>query len=63
MHEDASDLRKQQLLEMQSALLTLRDGLMNLSLSLRDLSSMTDEHGQRQASVEVQQLMTRLREL
>ena len=59
--DDGSDLAKQQLMEMQSALFSLRDGLMNLSMSLRELSFMNDEDGQRSASAATDDLIARLR--
>ncbi len=50
-----------QMLDVQSALFELRDRLMHLKLSLQDLACMHDEHAQRQASHEVEALMSRLR--
>jgi len=62
MHnDDRSEQARKQLLEMQAALFNLRDGLMNLSMSLRDLACLTDEHGQQQATLETEELMGRLR--
>ncbi|MES2089852.1 MAG: hypothetical protein V4532_07735 [Pseudomonadota bacterium] len=55
------DLAKKQLMDMQSALFSLRDGLMNLSLSLRELAFMNDEDGQRSASALTDDLIARLR--
>jgi len=46
---------------MQTALFSLRDGLMRLKMSLLELASMTDEEGQRLAAAETQALMARLR--
>jgi len=39
----------------------LRDGLVNLSLSLKELAFLTDETAQRDASAEADELMARLR--
>ena len=50
-----------QLLEVQTALFNLRDGLMNLKLSLQELAFMTDENVQREAQTEAQDLFVRLR--
>jgi hypothetical protein len=50
-----------QLLEVQSALFNLRDGLMNLKMSLQELAFMTDEAAQRQAQSETDNLLLRLR--
>jgi hypothetical protein len=50
-----------QLLEVQAALFNLRDGLMNLKMSLQELAFMTDENVQRQAQTEAQDLFMRLR--
>jgi hypothetical protein len=50
-----------QVAEMQTALFTLRDGLMRLKMSLLDLASMTDEEGLRRATAETDLLMQRLR--
>lgn len=50
-----------QVAEMQEALLSLRDGLMRLKMSLLELASMTDEEGQRVAAEQTQALMQRLR--
>jgi len=50
-----------QLLEVQNALFNLRDGLMNLKMSLQELAFMTDEAAQRQALDEANSLMLRLR--
>lgn len=50
-----------QLLEVQAALFNLRDGLMNLKMSLQELAFMTDENVQRQAQTEAQNLFMRLR--
>ncbi|NBD20904.1 hypothetical protein GTZ97_09505 [Aquabacterium fontiphilum] len=50
-----------QIAEMQSALFTLRDSLMNLKMSLLDLAAMTDEQIQRQAELETDNLLARLR--
>jgi len=62
MHdEEHSEHMKQQLLDMQTALFSLRDGLVNLSLSLKELAFLTDETAQRDASAEADELMARLR--
>lgn len=50
-----------QLLEVQAALFNLRDGLMNLKMSLQELAFMTDESVQRQARTEADHLFMRLR--
>ncbi len=50
-----------QLLEVQAALLNLRDGLMNLKLSLQELAFITDESVQRDAQLEADNLFVRLR--
>jgi len=50
-----------QIAEMQSALFTLRDSLMNLKMSLLDLAAMTDEQSQRHAELETSSLLARLR--
>ena len=50
-----------QVAEMQTALFSLRDGLLRLKMSLLELASMTDEEGQRRAAAEMQALMARLR--
>jgi hypothetical protein len=50
-----------QIAEMQSALFTLRDSLMNLKMSLLDLAAMTDEQVQRHAEIETENLLARLR--
>jgi len=60
-HDDGSEQARKQLLDMQTALFNLRDGLMSLSMSLRDLACLTDEHGQQQACTETEQLLSRLR--
>lgn len=61
MHEEEhSELMKQKLIDMQDALFSLRDGLVNLSLSLQELAFLTDENGQRQASRETNSLLSRL---
>ena len=50
-----------QLLEIQAALFNLRDGLMNLKMSLQELAFMTDEAAQREARLEADNLLFRLR--
>lgn len=50
-----------QLIEVQTALFNLRDGLLNLKLSLQELAFMTDESAQRQAQTEADHLFMRLR--
>lgn len=61
MHdEEHSEQMRQKLLDMQTALFSLRDGLVNLSLSLQELAFLTDESAQRQASTEADSLMSRL---
>ncbi|MBC7699992.1 hypothetical protein [Aquabacterium sp.] len=62
MHdEERSEQMRQKLLDMQAALFNLRDGLVNLSLSLQELSLLTDETAQREASQETDDLLLRLR--
>lgn len=62
MHdEERAEQMRQKLLDMQAALFNLRDGLVNLSLSLQELSFLTDEHAQREASQETDDLLLRLR--
>lgn len=62
MHDEEHDeLMKKQLLDMQTALFSLRDGLINLSLSLQELAFLTDENMQREASEETGHLLARLR--
>lgn len=50
-----------QLAEVQAALFNLRDGLMNLKMSLLELACMTDDNVQRQAQTEADSLLRRLR--
>lgn len=50
-----------QLHEVQAALFNLRDGLMNLKMSLQELAFMTDEDAQRLAKSETDNLLMRLR--
>jgi hypothetical protein len=50
-----------QLLEVQTALFNLRDGLMNLKMSLQELAFMTDEDAQVQARRQADDLLSRLR--
>jgi hypothetical protein len=50
-----------QLQEIQAALFNLRDGLMNLKISLQELAFMTDEDAQRHARLEADNLFVRLR--
>ncbi|KGM39441.1 hypothetical protein JY96_03815 [Aquabacterium sp. NJ1] len=50
-----------QLQEVQAALFNLRDGLMNLKMSLQELAFMTDETAQREAMAEAENLIMRLR--
>lgn len=61
MHdEEHSEQMRQKLIDMQTALFSLRDGLVNLSLSLQELAFLTDENAQRDASVETKGLLSRL---
>ena len=61
MHDqERPEFTKQELLDMQAALFNLRDGLVNLSLSLQELAFLTDEKAQKQASVEADGLLFRL---
>lgn len=55
------DSSQKQLLEVQAALFSLRDGLMNLKMSLQELAFMTDETAQREAMTEAENLLMRLR--
>jgi hypothetical protein len=55
------DPNQVQLQEVQAALFSLRDGLMNLKMSLQELAFMTDENAQRQALAETESLLLRLR--
>lgn len=55
------DSNQNQLLEVQAALFSLRDGLMNLKMSLQELAFMTDETAQREAMTEAENLLMRLR--
>lgn len=55
------DSNPNQLLEVQAALFSLRDGLMNLKMSLQELAFMTDETAQREAMTEAENLIMRLR--
>jgi hypothetical protein len=50
-----------QLAEVQAALFNLRDGLMNLKMSLIELACMTDDNVQRHAQTEADSLLRRLR--
>ncbi len=50
-----------QMLEVQAALFNLRDGLMNLKLSLQELAFMNDETVQAQAKEAANDLFSRLR--
>ena len=61
MHdEERSEQMRLKLLDMQAALFNLRDGLVNLSLSLQELSFLTDENAQREASQETADFLLRL---
>ena len=62
MHQPSSpDSQSAQLHEIQTALFALRDGLMNLKLSLLDLASVTDEQARHHAQQEVESLFQRLK--
>jgi len=63
MHDEehSEQQMKQKLLDMQTALFSLRDGLLNLSLSLQELAFLTDENAQREATHEADLLLTRMR--
>ncbi len=50
-----------QMLEVQAALFNLRDGLMNLKMSLQELAFMSDEGAQAQAREAANDLLSRLR--
>lgn len=58
---DGAQPNSHQLADVQAALFSLRDGLMNLKMSLLELACMTDEQAQRQARDEAETLMARLR--
>lgn len=60
-HNNTPDSSQNQLLEVQAALFNLRDGLMNLKMSLQELAFMTDETAQREAMTEAENLIMRLR--
>lgn len=60
-HPNTPDSSQNQLLEVQAALFSLRDGLMNLKMSLQELAFMTDETAQREAMTEAENLLMRLR--
>ncbi|MBI5926326.1 MAG: hypothetical protein HY836_12075 [Aquabacterium sp.] len=60
-HHNTPDSNQNQLLEVQAALFSLRDGLMNLKMSLQELAFMTDETAQREAMTEAENLIMRLR--
>lgn len=59
--EFGAEPNQAQLADMQAALFSLRDGLMNLRMSLMELACATDEDMQRQAQVESEKLLARLR--
>lgn len=60
-HHNAPEPSQTQLQEVQAALFSLRDGLMNLKMSLQELAFMTDENAQREAMTEAENLIMRLR--
>lgn len=60
-HNNPTEPSQSQLQEVQAALFSLRDGLMNLKMSLQELAFMTDENAQREAMLEAENLMMRLR--
>lgn len=51
----------EQMREVQAALFNLRDGLMNLKMSLQELACMNDEGLQAQARSTANELFSRLR--
>ncbi|WP_294638839.1 hypothetical protein [uncultured Aquabacterium sp.] len=59
--EFGAEPNQAQLADMQAALFSLRDGLMNLRMSLMELACATDEDMQRQAQIESEKLLARLR--
>jgi len=62
MHdEEREELMRKQLLDMQTALFSLRDGLVNLSLTLQELAFLTDENMQREATEETGHFLAPLR--
>lgn len=60
-HHTPPEPSQTQLQEVQAALFSLRDGLMNLKMSLQELAFMTDENAQREAMAEAENLIMRLR--
>jgi hypothetical protein len=60
-HNNPTEPSQTQLQEVQAALFSLRDGLMNLKMSLQELAFMTDENAQREAMLEAENLIMRLR--
>ncbi|MBI2734605.1 MAG: hypothetical protein HYX44_15260 [Aquabacterium sp.] len=60
-HPNTPEPSQTQLQEVQAALFSLRDGLMNLKMSLQELAFMTDENAQREAMAEAENLIMRLR--
>ncbi len=60
-HHNTPEPSQTQLQEVQAALFSLRDGLMNLKMSLQELAFMTDENAQREAMTEAENLIMRLR--
>lgn len=60
-HPNTPEPSPTQLQEVQAALFSLRDGLMNLKMSLQELAFMTDENAQREAMAEAENLIMRLR--
>jgi hypothetical protein len=61
MHDEEHSEQMKKLLDMQTALFSLRDGLVNLSLSLQELAFLTDDNAQRDATREADLLLTRMR--
>ena len=59
--EFGAEPNQSQLAVMQAALFNLRDGLMNLRMSLMELACATDEEMQRQAQIVSEKLLARLR--
>jgi hypothetical protein len=60
-HDHTPQPTTEQMREVQAALFNLRDGLMNLKMSLQELAFMSDEAGQEQARCAANDLFSRLR--
>jgi hypothetical protein len=60
-HDHTPQPTTEQMREVQAALFNLRDGLMNLKMSLQELAFMSDEAGKEQARCAANDLFSRLR--